>query len=127
MGTPWEARLGVSQGRIQPHGATPSDGSWLFVLGDDQEGRTADLDVDDFVAVSQDVDLTGIDVVNLGQAEFRFTDPSPAGGTWELELLVGGSTIESIPLIGDLSLTGVGIDVHAFSGVQTVMVRLALR
>jgi len=54
---------GSASGRVVPTLATPIDGTHVFILGAEGAVEPAVLREDDYVSVSQDVDLTGIDLV----------------------------------------------------------------
>ncbi len=89
MGATWFDRdRGVRSGRVIPSVITPADGERVFVLGAEALEELAQVGVGDYTEVTQNVDLTGIDLVGatldtigtmMGQyqalAGFDYSDP----------------------------------------------------
>lgn len=85
MSTALERNRGISQGRIQPAGVEPFDGSFVFVLGDDTEGRLGNFTAGDWIGVFQNVDLTLLDAIRVSMATFRVpADIEGSGFAWEV-------------------------------------------
>ena len=57
--TPFDAYIGTFQGRLQPTLASPSAGSYVWTLGFDG-ARAEALAFNDYIEVSQSIDVTGI-------------------------------------------------------------------
>ena len=55
----WNTRLGTEQGRIAPVNFTPTQGSFVFCLGNDLPGRLVRMKVGDFVENEQTADFGG--------------------------------------------------------------------
>lgn len=135
MATIFDGALGVQQGRIQPVGFVPQDGSWVFVLGHDTPGALEWLTPGDNAEISQAAaDLTGERLVYL-RGRLRVPDGTPVGFSWELTFSVGGvdqmfafmastfsaENFELVDIAANISGIGVG-DVAiklAFSGPGT--------
>lgn len=128
--TPFEAALGRTQGRIRPDGATPSDGSWMLVLGSDLDGVVADgLEAGDYHEASQSLDVTGIELIRVGQLELR--DPGDAAAAllaWEASLLIDGSAVSTMRAYAGRSRTisDMVANVSGLSGVHVITLRLSL-
>jgi len=120
--TALETRRGISQGRIEPSGTDPFEGLFVFVLGDDTEGRFGDFTDGDWISLAQDVDLTGLDTVRLSMATFRTpADIEGSGYAWELVGYV--DAVEKVRVRGWPGWRTVSdfvIDVHAISGVHAI-------
>ena len=69
---PFIHAYGARQGRIQPTGWTPTDGEYVYVLGD-EDLASYDFRFTDYVEVSQDLDLTG---VNMLRVDSRIVQPT---------------------------------------------------
>ena len=80
------ARLGLSQGRV-----TTASGDVVFVLGDLEPGRMADLAPGDYVEVVQTLDVTGVGVVAVAG-----TLRAPGAGKWHVGLRVAGVEVAGI-------------------------------
>ena len=123
----FRSRLGVGQGRIQPLGAAPPSGDYVFVLGDDEAGRVFELVAGDHAEVVQDTDLTGVDLV---RANLRLRVPAslPAGLAWEVSMIVDGAKrARATCLPGrERVLTDLAANVSKLAGVHPVGVRLEL-
>ena len=122
------ARLGNGQGRVQPSGAAPSGGDYVFVIGADEPGWRAELEPGDHGQVTQQVDLTGVDLV---RAALRLRVPAdlPASLAWEVSLVVDGTKrARATCLAGrERTLTDLTANVSKLGGVHEVGVRLELR
>lgn len=83
------SQLGRGQGRVRPAHVTPASGEYLFVLGEDEPGRSFKLAPGNHAEVTQAVDLTGVALV---RAPLRLRVPAtlPSGLTWEAALVVDG-------------------------------------
>lgn len=84
----WDTALGSSQGRIQPSGWTPPNGSYAFVLGHDLKGQWTKLSPGDFDAISQTADFTGVSFLRW-RAHLR-PGATPAGVWWDFVVFVDG-------------------------------------
>ena len=119
----FSARLGTSQGRIEKE-----EGNFVFVLGDLQPGYFADFEPGDRAEVTQDVNLTGADLV---RAKLAINIPAdmPAGLYWEASILIDG--VKQASAVGRAGRTRAIADLAANiskrSGVHAVAVRLQLR
>jgi hypothetical protein len=85
----FNARLGLGQGRVQPSAVTPPGGEYVFVIGADDPGWRADLEIGDRGQVAQQVDVTGVDLVRAS-LHLRVHADLPSGLAWEVSLLVDG-------------------------------------
>ena len=123
--TAFTSRLGISQGRL-PSSASP-DGTCVFVLGDLEPGRFADLAPGDHVEVSQVTDLTGVALVRVW-LQLRAPDAVPTGLAWEVSLVVDG--IKRASARGwpgrTRTLTDLAANTSKLVGMDTVAVRLEL-
>ena len=74
--TLFESQAGLSQGRIEPSGTTPTDGDFVFCLGRDvAQGSLEDFEIGDFVGVQALIDMTTSPDFLRFQGRFR----QPAG------------------------------------------------
>ncbi len=123
----FSSRIGVGQGRVRPAGAAPAAGEYLFVLGEDEPGRWFQLAAGDRAEVSQQTDLTGVDVVRA-HLTFRVPAGVPPGLAWEASLLVDGTkrARASCRPGRTRTLTDLAANVSKLSGVHVVAVRLEL-
>lgn len=80
----FNARLGLSQGRIQL-----DEDEYVFVLGDDQPGYFYELNPGDHADVVQGTDLTDIDLIRVALT-LRVPDDLPANLFWEASIIVDG-------------------------------------
>ncbi len=87
--TAWNRELGGTQGRIQPSGFTPPEGTFAFVLGRDLPGLGQKLNLGDFVEVKQTADFGDATLVRL-RARLRPPDSVPAGVAWRASLRIDG-------------------------------------
>jgi hypothetical protein len=126
--TAFELRRGLSQQRIQPTGATPHDGDWLMVLGDDQEGRFGNLTAGDWFSLSQTVQLTGLEAIRFNMADLRVpADADVNGLAWEVAVYVGVTEKARMRgWTGRRSVADLVIDVHDQSGLQDIGIVLWL-
>jgi len=116
------ARLGLGQGRI-----VTSDSTSVFVLGDLEAGRVAELAVGDHVEVMQPLDVTGIALVRADLV-LRAPSPLPPGLAWEVSIVVhGGKRAKArFPSRGERRVRDLAANVSKLTGVHTVGVRLEL-
>lgn len=123
----FRSRLGVGQGRIQPAGAAPASGDYVFVLGEDEAGRLFEMAPGDRAEVVQDTDLTDVDLV---RAHLRLRVPAsvPEGLGWEVSLVVDGAKLAraTCPSGRERELTDLAANVSKLAGVHQVGVRLEL-
>lgn len=84
--TAFTCRLGEGQGRLGPG---------RFVLGDGEPGRVYELEVGDFVELSQQADLTGASLVRVGGA-LHVPSSLPAGLAWEASMTIDGVKVASL-------------------------------
>ena len=123
----FRSRLGVGQGRIQPLGAAPPSGDYVFVLGDDEAGRVFELVAGDHAEVVQDTDLTGVDLV---RANLRLRVPAslPSTHGWEVSIVVDGvKAARATCRAGrERLLTDLAANVSKLTGLHEVGVRLEL-
>jgi hypothetical protein len=87
--TAWERELGETQGRIEPSGFTPPEGTFAFVLGRDLPGLMQMLEIGDFVEVSQNADFGDANLVRV-RARMRPPASAPSGVAWKAALRVDG-------------------------------------
>lgn len=116
--TAFTSRLGEGQGRLGPG---------VFVLGDDEPGRTFELARGDHVEVTQVVDLTGVTLVRSSM-KVRPPTRMPLGFTWELSIVVDGVKYSGVTLrVGsERTLDDLAANVSKLTGQHTVGVRLEL-
>lgn len=116
--TAFTSRLGESQGRLGPG---------VFVLGDDESGRTFELDRGDHVEVTQMVDLTGVTLVRTS-TKVRTPTLMPPGFAWEVSIVVDGVKYASITLraASERTLDDLAANVSKLTGQHAVGVRLEL-
>jgi hypothetical protein len=121
------SRLGYGQGRIIPQGIIAPSGDYVFVLGDDEPGRFFELDIGDHAEVTQDTDLTPVDLIRA-YLRLRVPNSLQDGFAWEVSLLVDGSKLsQAICLPGhERTITDVAANVSKLTGVHNVGVRLEL-
>jgi hypothetical protein len=116
--TAFTSRLGEGQGRLGPG---------VFVLGDDEPGRTFELVHGDHVEVMQVVDLTGVTLVRTSM-KVRTPKRIPPGFAWEVSIAVDGVKHSSVTLRAgsERSLDDLAANVSKLTGQHTVGVRLEL-
>jgi hypothetical protein len=103
--------LGTEQGRVEGVG---------FVLGHLTPGFDANLVPGNYAEVTQQVDLTGIDVVRVrGRFEHR-------GGRWALTIRVDGQERTMVEASRTRRALDLGADVRGLTGLHEVTVRLVL-
>jgi hypothetical protein len=121
------SRLGLGQGRIQPVNAPVPSGDNLFVLGEDEPGRFFELEPGDHAEVSQQTDLTDVDVVRAA-LRLRVPKTLPAGFAWEVAMLVDGTKLPAASCKPGRTrvLTDLTANVSKLVGLHTVAVRLEL-
>lgn len=123
--TPFNRRAGVTQLRIQPTGAAPGLGSYVFCFGSDLPGVFVQANLNDGVELSQTADVTGIALVRF-RAVLRPPSTAPVGGRWVFEWRVNATTYGSRELKAGrvLSIADGAIDTSQLSGNQTIKFRL---
>jgi hypothetical protein len=122
--TAFTARLGTSQGRVRAEGGAQD---FVFVLGDQEQGRLAELAPGDYVEVTQSTDLTGVGFIRA-QMRLRVPATVPSGFAWEAAIIVDGAKramVRGRPG-GSREITDLGANVSKLSGPHTVGVRLEL-
>jgi hypothetical protein len=121
------SRLGLGQGRIQPTGAPVPSGDHLFVLGEDEPGRFFELDPGDHAEVTQETDLTDVDLVRAA-LRLRVPKTLSAGLAWEVSLLVDGAKAATATCNPGCTrvLSDLAANVSKLSAIHTVGVRLEL-
>jgi len=112
--TAFTSRLGEGQGRLGPG---------VFILGDDEPGRTFDLTTGDHVELTQLVDLTGVTLV---RAEMKLRVPADA--TWEVSITVDGVKYAALRARrgSERTLSDLAANVSKVSGMHMVGIRLEL-
>ncbi len=83
----FRSQLGEGQGRV-----ANAEGEHVFVLGDETGARAAELSPGDFAEVSQDVDVTGADVVRVW-LRLRVPDDVPDDMGWVVSITVDGRVV----------------------------------
>jgi len=121
------SRLGLGQGRIRPLNAPVPSGDNVFVLGEDEPGRFFDLEPGDHAEVSQQTDLTDVDVVRAA-LRLRVPKMQPASLAWEVTILVDGTKLAAATCKPGSTrvLTDLAANVSKLVGLPTVAVRLEL-
>ncbi len=116
--TAFTGRLGEGQGRLGPG---------VFVLGDEEPGRTFELRRGDRVEVTQVVDLTGVALVRT-VLKVRTPKRMPLGFAWEVSIVVDGVKYASVAprAGGERTLDDLAANVSKLTGQHTVGVRLEL-
>ncbi len=116
--TAFTSRLGEGQGRLGPG---------VFVLGDDEPGRTFELTLGDHVEVTQVVDLTGVTLVRTSM-KVRTPTRMPPGFAWEVSIVFDGVKYASVTLRAgsERTLDDLAANVSKLTGQHTVGVRLEL-
>jgi hypothetical protein len=116
--TAFTSRLGEGQGRL---------GLGVFVLGDDETGRTFELARGDHVEVTQVVDLTGVTLVRTSM-KVRSPARMPQGFAWEVSIVVDGVKYASVSLRAgsERTLDDLAANVSKLTGQHAVGVRLEL-
>jgi hypothetical protein len=116
--TAFTSRLGEGQGRLGPG---------VFILGDDEPGRTFELAIGDHVEVTQAVDLTGVTLV---RTSMKVGTPKrmPPGLAWEVSIVVDGVKYAGVTLRAgsERALEDLSANVSKLAGPHTVGVRLEL-
>jgi hypothetical protein len=116
--TAFTSRLGEGQGRHGPG---------VFVLGDDEPGRTFEFARGDHVEVTQVVELTGVTLVRTS-LKVRTPKRMPLGFAWEVSIAVDGVKYSGVTLRAgsERSLDDLAANVSKLTGQHTVGVRLEL-
>ena len=122
--TPFEAYMGVRNGRIEPTDWVPPGSTWVppdnwvMCLGS-AVGVAYDFNLDDEIVLSQTADVTGM---NLMYFRARLTPPAsvPAGVKWVFTWGVGAAVHGQRELVPGRTreLTASVIDVSQLSGDQ---------
>ncbi len=119
------SRLGRGQGRLLTTKSTSGD--YVFVLGDDDEGRFFELAPGDHVDVTQTVDLTNVTLV---RALLRLRAPAstPPGLAWETSLVVDGAKLARMRARRgrERLATDLAANVSKLTGAHVIGVRLEL-
>ena len=125
--TLFQRDLGQTQGRIEPTGFSPVEGTHTFVLGSDVPGVFGRFLPGDFVEVAQTVDVTGMNFVRFA-AGLRGPRVAPTRGAWRFAVLLDGTEQYGEPLpIGSLQTRfDRVIDVSGGSGSLELSFRLEL-
>ena len=120
-------RLGLGQGRIQPINAPVPSGDHVFVLGEDAPGRFFDLETGDHAEVTQETDLTDVDLVRAA-LRLRVPRTLPAGLAWDVSILVDGAKAATATCKPGCTrvLTDLAANVSKLAGLHVVGVRLEL-
>jgi hypothetical protein len=115
-------RLGLGQGRLPA-----SSGTFEFVLGDTEPGRWATLVLGDRVGLTQEANLTDIDLVRV-QATLRVPASLPAAVAWEASIVVDGVKFARATCSKGRArrLTDLVANVSRLTGVHALEVRLEL-
>jgi len=112
MGTWFDRNRGVSQGRIQPASFTPSDGSYAFVLGEDNPLDESNLSPGDFTEVRQLIDLTDYDFVgatmntvgsDAGQIQIAPVWGDDSDEVWKFDFIDGSAQATNRVLPGGIA------------------------
>jgi hypothetical protein len=82
--------LGAQQGRVHPAGWAAAEGSCVFVLGSDAEGRFARFNLGDYAEVSQAADFAGVKVLRVRAFLRPPAAPTP-GAAWEFSARIDGA------------------------------------
>jgi hypothetical protein len=116
------SRLGLGQGRLPA-----SSGTFEFVLGDAELGRWATLVLGDRVGLTQQANLTDVDLVRV-QATLRVPASLPPTLAWEASIVVDGVKAARTSCAAGRTrrLTDLAANVSRLSGMHTVEVRLEL-
>lgn len=90
MPTPFEAALGLYQGRIKPTHWVPEQGDYVYCLGHDLPGQVFRISFgDDATSITQSVDVTGVQLVRLVLGT-RGPTSIPDGCSWVVEGQIDG-------------------------------------
>lgn len=123
----WNRELGTTQGRIQPSGFAPPQGTFVFVLGRDLPGLKQKLEIGDFVEVRQTADFGDAKLVRL-RARMRPPAEVPAGVAWKASLRIDGAERASQLLVHGRTRDRVDLaaNVSKLSGDHELAFRLDL-
>lgn len=108
---PFTHAYGESQGRCVPSGWTPTDGAYVYVLGDENLAAF-DFLFDDYVEVKQDLDLTGINILRIDSRIIQPRMPVARNVAVNASLahtatLKRGEVLESVNLRDNIAATAV--------------------
>ncbi len=125
--TLFQRDLGRTQGRIEPAGFAPVEGTYVFALGSDAPGVFGRFLPGDFAEVAQTIDLTGMSFVRFAAA-LRGPSAAPARGTWRFAVLLDGVEQygEALPIGALRTRFDRVIDVSGRSGSAELSFRLEL-
>ena len=125
--TLFQRDLGRTQGRIEPAGFAPVEGTYAFVLGSDAPGVFGRFMPDDYAEIAQTVDLTGMSFVRFAAA-LRGPNVAPAHGAWRFAVLLDGVEQygELLPIGRLQTRFDRVIDVSSRSGLADLSFRLEL-
>ena len=88
--TTWTRDYGVTQGRLDPSGWTPTSGDFAFVLGSDISKRLETLNIGDYIEASQLGDLPNFAALLRVSVYLRPPTTMPSGVAWKLSLRIDG-------------------------------------
>lgn len=126
MPSPFEVALGLYQGRIRPTNWTPEHGDYVYQLGHDLPGQTFRISFgSDSHEVTQTADVTSGKLVRFVIHE-RGPATIPDGQAWNLETLLDGSVVLTLPLAAGRTRTrhDLALDVSTLSGNHDIAVAL---
>lgn len=123
--TGFTSRMGLGQGRLKTSKA--SSGEYAFVLGDIEPGRFFELAPGDYSQVTQEVDVTGVNLVRV-LLRLRVPVGTPSQLAWEASVLVDGvkqARMRALPGHERL-VTDLAANVSKLAGVHIIGVQLEL-
>ena len=125
--TPFNAVLGIRQGRMDPNGFVPTTGDYAYVLGSDLSGEMYDFNIGDYSEVNQDIDLTEVNFIRA-QVKLRNALEIPQGVNWEASITVGGEKKTTMKIKPGRSRdrSDMAANVSKLTGVYIVGLRLEL-
>lgn len=121
--TPFDYALGIEQGRLADAGGP--DG-FAFVLGSEL-ARAWEMGDGDFAAVSQVVNVNGLDLIRIDPA-FFVPAGQPTGTRWRLAVHLDGTEVAGVyGWVGaERRPDDLAIPVRRLTGEHTVEIRLSL-
>ena len=125
--TPFEARTGLSQGRLPWANPPVTESGQVVVLGSSEPGWCYDLEVGDRVELTQPCDVTAVDIIRT-RLRLRVLDGLPAGLAWEVSILIDGDQVARTTCGPgrERLLTDLAANVSKLAGVHYVGLRLEL-
>ncbi len=126
MPSPFEVALGLYQGRIRPTNWTPEQGDYVYQLGHDLPRQTFRISFgSDSHEVTQTADVTNGKLIRFVIHE-RGPESIPDGQGWNLETLLDGSVIVTVPLVAGRTRTrhDLALDVSGLTGDHDIAVAL---